>query len=86
MIDCIDDSEVAIYPQILYDGVRSFVPENLLKLRAQKMEQELIEKDYKRAIKKSMLDYVLIEESEQERLNVKLKVKVDNKYSCYLLY
>ena len=72
-----DDTMIAPISKDTLDHVYSWVPGNLLSLKQAKADflQEMTD-DYVFATKKGMLDYVLLDPREQERLGMPVPSKV----------
>ena len=80
--DAVDDSQIAPISDECFANICSHVPKHLLRLRGAMEEfvREMTE-DHNEAIKRGMLDYVLMDSSEQQRLGVPVPDKVQYKYS-----
>ncbi|KAM9311612.1 dynein axonemal heavy chain 3-like [Gastrophryne carolinensis] len=61
-------------------GIYSFVPAELCKVWSKSLQDltKEIEEHYNYAVKKSMLDYILLDPIEQQRLEIKISVKMSN--------
>lgn len=82
--EAVDDSQIAPISTSCLDKVYSLVPDRLLAMKAAKQRflGEMTD-DYNQAIKKGMLDYVLLDDVEQGRLGVPIPEKVSEIYSYY---
>ena len=82
----IDDNMLAPQQKEWIEGVYRFVPKSLRELReAVRLFLKEMDENYKTAMKKSCLDYVLLAESEQARLGIPLPLKVGPKSIPFLL-
>ena len=77
MDEAVDDTQIAPVSDDALQNIYRLVPDTLLRQPAAKRRflDEMTE-DYQQAIKKGMLDYVLLDDVEQERLGVPVPVKV----------
>ena len=79
MEEAVDDTMIAPISKETLNHVFSWVPGNLLSLKQAKADfLEEMSDDYIFATKKGMLDYVLLDPKEQERLGVPVPYKVNS--------
>lgn len=75
--EAIDESMIAPISQQCLDNVYKWVPQDMLQLKQAKQDFLVeMDQDYKFSTKKGMLDYVLLDDKEQERLGVVVPFKV----------
>ena len=75
--EAVDDSQIAPVSDASLERIYSQVPDTLLRQPAAKRRfLDEMTHDYQQAIKKGMLDYVLLDDVEQERLGVPVPDKV----------
>ena len=75
--DAVDDSQIAPISDECFANICGHVPAHLLRLRgAVNAFREEMTEDHNEAIKRGMLDYVLMDSGEQQRLGVTIAPKV----------